>query len=97
MLAIVLSSGYMHTHYFLWVLPGLLLASDAFLLLLAGPYLVLLPFMQVIRVSGIGLSTPFRLTATLQLLVLACWIAGAWRLRATRAPQCDRIHRVRPA
>ena len=76
--AIALGAGYMHTHYFLWVLPAVLLASDRFLMGLAIPYVLWLPFMQLLRVSGGGLSTPFRLTATLNLLVVLCWIAYAW-------------------
>jgi hypothetical protein len=79
LMAIVLGSGYMHMHYFLWVLPGMVVASDRLLTVLAGPYVVLLPFMQILRLSEIGFSTPLRLTATLQMLVVAFWMVCAWR------------------
>jgi hypothetical protein len=74
-LAMVLGAPYMHTHYLLWVLPGLLLGSNQFLMVLAGPFILLMPFMQILRVSEIGMSTEFRLTASLHLLAVVCWIA----------------------
>jgi hypothetical protein len=52
---------------------------------LAAPYVLFLPFMQILRISGY-FSTPFRLTVTLNLLVATCWIGGAWMSRKTRAP-----------
>lgn len=91
MIAIVLGSGYMHMHYLFWVLPPMLVASDRFLTMLAGPYIVLLPFMQVLRLSGTDFSTPLRLTATLQMLVVACWIVGAWRWRGARVDPADAL------
>jgi hypothetical protein len=80
-LAMILGSGYTHTHYFLWLLPALLLASDRWLMVLAAPYIIFFPFMQILRLSRIGMSTSLRLTFTLQVLVVACWIVCAWRFR----------------
>ncbi len=74
-LAMVLGAPYFHTHYLLWVLPGLLLGSNRFLMVLAGPFILLMPFMQILRVSEIGMSTAFRLTVSLHLLAVVCWIA----------------------
>jgi len=87
LVAVVLGAGYLHTHYFLWILPAVLLSNDRFLTALTAPYVLLLPFMQIQRISVIGMSTPFRLTVTLNVLVVGCWIAYACRWRPGLQPQ----------
>ena len=83
--ALLLGAPYIHPHYLLWSLPGLLLSRDRFLMALFGPFILLMPFMQILRVSQIGMSTAFRLTALLHLLLAVYWIAFLTYLARTKA------------
>jgi hypothetical protein len=82
-LGAALGTGYMHPHYFLWVLPCFLMVADARLAFIVVPYVTVLPLMQVLRIAGV--TSEFRLTLALHAaLVVCCTLYVVFRKPATR-------------
>ena len=82
LVAFTLGARRLWSHYLLWFLPALVIASDRLLMALTGPFIALMPFMHVLRISNI-LNSPGRLTFMLYLGVVSSWVVIAYRARST--------------
>ena len=82
-LALLLGFPYIHPWYLLWILPGLALAEDAFLVELALPLIVLMPFVQIIPRLWVDLSSG-RLTLLLFGAASIWWVANGFHKWSAR-------------